>query len=318
MGPKAGGKKESEKGNGGKTKGGSSKAEPPSTKGQKGNVKSEKEDASGGRAAAAAASKEKDSKASRKQREAEIERRRRQDVDDMMEMVGCGDDDEDEEEDEDEGYDFGGDLMAASASAAAHSERRLAGEQAGMTTDRFGNTISKAKKAEDERLEAMRREARERREAKARAAEAGGAGGDIAEGVAEVTQSLQKSQVGGKDKLTRKEKRRLQQGLDGAGEGAAGSGDAAAGAAHRSLLDAELDAFSLSVQAGAGGDGDEETLSATDVVVPCFSIGAPSRPLLVDAALKLVSGRRYGLLGPNGMNWCGAPVRVVRAMWLAH
>jgi ATPase subunit of ABC transporter with duplicated ATPase domains len=36
------------------------------------------------------------------------------------------------------------------------------------------------------------------------------------------------------------------------------------------------------------------------VIVPCFSISAPHRLLFHDATLRLVSGRRYGLLGPNG------------------
>lgn len=51
-------------------------------------------------------------------------------------------------------------------------------------------------------------------------------------------------------------------------------------------------------------DEDEEkdmkTLSAVDVIVPCFSITAPHRVLFKDAKLKLVKGRRYGLIGPNG------------------
>lgn len=45
---------------------------------------------------------------------------------------------------------------------------------------------------------------------------------------------------------------------------------------------------------------EEGTVSATDVIANNISISAPSRQLLIDASLKLVSGRRYGLLGPNG------------------
>ena len=45
---------------------------------------------------------------------------------------------------------------------------------------------------------------------------------------------------------------------------------------------------------------EESTVSATDVIANNISISAPSRQLLIDASLKLVSGRRYGLLGPNG------------------
>ena len=41
-------------------------------------------------------------------------------------------------------------------------------------------------------------------------------------------------------------------------------------------------------------------MSATDVVVQGFSIAAPAKALLTNASLRLASGRRYGLLGPNG------------------
>ena len=43
-----------------------------------------------------------------------------------------------------------------------------------------------------------------------------------------------------------------------------------------------------------------KTLSARDVIVPNFSISAPHRVLFSDATLRLVAGRRYGLLAPNG------------------
>lgn len=45
---------------------------------------------------------------------------------------------------------------------------------------------------------------------------------------------------------------------------------------------------------------DAEVLSATDIVIPNFSIAAPSRALFSNSSLRLASGRRYGLLGPNG------------------
>jgi len=270
MGPKSGSKgKDSDKSAAGsKSKGGSGKADAV------GSTKGQKPDASGGKT-------EKDSKASRKQREAEIERQRRQEVDNMMQMVG-GDCDEEEEEE----------LISCIDERA---ERRRDAEAARMTTDKFGNSISRAAKAEQEKLEVARKEARERREAKAAAAASASAGGDIEdeeEGVEDMTSCLKKTKVTG-GKLTRKEKRRLQQGLD---SGESGEGTPAP---QRSQLDVELDAFSLSVQAGAH-NGEGTTLSATDVVVPCFSISAPGRPLLIDASLKLVAGRRYGLLGPNG------------------
>ena len=43
-----------------------------------------------------------------------------------------------------------------------------------------------------------------------------------------------------------------------------------------------------------------KTLSARDIIVPNFSISAPHRVLFNDATLRLVAGRRYGLLAPNG------------------
>lgn len=43
-----------------------------------------------------------------------------------------------------------------------------------------------------------------------------------------------------------------------------------------------------------------KTVSARDIIVPNFSISAPHRILFRDACLRLVCGRRYGLLAPNG------------------
>lgn len=43
-----------------------------------------------------------------------------------------------------------------------------------------------------------------------------------------------------------------------------------------------------------------KTASSLDVLAASVSISAPSRPLLIDAKVRLVYGRRYGLLGPNG------------------
>ncbi|CAM9460102.1 unnamed protein product, partial [Discosporangium mesarthrocarpum] len=39
---------------------------------------------------------------------------------------------------------------------------------------------------------------------------------------------------------------------------------------------------------------------STDILVEGFSISAPKRELFRDATIRLASGRRYGLLGPNG------------------
>ena len=202
-----------------------------------------------------------------------------------------------------------------------------------FTTDRFGNTISKAKLAEDERVEALRAAARARRAEKEAAAAASASDstpalsvptltdkntkrigrskveddGDISveksDGVVTMEELQHKLDSG--MKLSHKEKKAMKTFQRHQQEDEERAREQADG----------LSSFSLSIQhqrvagggsGGMGGGGvdedDEEqrTLSALDVIVPCFTITAPSRPLLVDASLKLVSGRRYGMLGANG------------------
>ena len=43
-------------------------------------------------------------------------------------------------------------------------------------------------------------------------------------------------------------------------------------------------------------EGEEEKLSAVDIIVPSFTITAPNRVLFQDAQLKLSNGKRYGCL----------------------
>ena len=62
-------------------------------------------------------------------------------------------------------------------------------------------------------------------------------------------------------------------------------------------VDARLEGFSLSVPGGATRAADD---ASKDVVVKGLSISAPEKPLLVNADLALVAGRRYGLVGANG------------------
>lgn len=81
--------------------------------------------------------------------------------------------------------------------------------------------------------------------------------------------------------------------------------------------DPHLASFSLSLQPQRGVERMEsqpdtdpasssyaewQTSSATDIIVPCFTMSAPGKHLLLDASLRLVTGRRYGVLGSNG---CG-------------
>ena len=69
-------------------------------------------------------------------------------------------------------------------------------------------------------------------------------------------------------------------------------------------LDKRLEGFSLSLPRGGqtcntDDDSNNEDRSR-DVVIKGFSISAPEKPLLVNADLTLVQGRRYGLIGANG------------------
>ena len=59
-------------------------------------------------------------------------------------------------------------------------------------------------------------------------------------------------------------------------------------------VDARLEGFALSVPGGATRAADD---ASKDVVVKGLSISAPEKPLLVNADLALVAGRRYGLVG---------------------
>ena len=49
------------------------------------------------------------------------------------------------------------------------------------------------------------------------------------------------------------------------------------------------------------GQGSESTLSATDVVVHKLTVRVKGKVLLEDTSLTISAGRRYGLVGPNGM-----------------
>lgn len=276
-----------------------------------------------------------ENKVARKKQEAEIERQRRNEVDVMVRGNMCASSEGEYSDDEagetdpchQQPYDITAQLMAGVDNASQERlQRRQQREEARMTTDRFGNTVLRADKEEGEKMAILRREARERREAKAKAVttavdgDGDGDGTDVS--VADLSNSLKEggkisnsnSNSKGKiksDKLTRKEKRRLEQGLGlGAGDINGGGEDQRVGDSAMLLsvrqreLELELDSFNLSVQAGGNHSADEEgeegSAAARDIIVPCFSISAPNRPLFVDASLKLSAGRRYGLLGPNG------------------
>jgi len=87
--------------------------------------------------------------------------------------------------------------------------------------------------------------------------------------------------------LTRKEKKSLEQHRR------------ATEAAEAEALAAQdpLRYFSLSDLESSSGDGHA---NLKDVVIECFTIHAGKKCLFHNSTLKLVSGRRYGLVGPNG------------------
>lgn len=169
-----------------------------------------------------------------------------------------------------------------------------------FTVDRFGNKISKVKLAEEKRVQAMREEARLRREQRGIGVSTSfsndnGAGGvELPQGPNDVNIDLgsihQKMSEG--PKLTHKEKRILllteREDMEN----------------KKQVEETELGlvSFSLSVR-GESTSAEEENLkcgSGTDIIVSSFTIAAPERPLLVDTSLRIVTGRKYGLLGPNG------------------
>ena len=62
-------------------------------------------------------------------------------------------------------------------------------------------------------------------------------------------------------------------------------------------VEAELANFSL---VHASGSGSVQTNNSQDVIAEGFSISAHNKALFVNADLRIVHGRKYGLVGPNG------------------
>ncbi|KAL6884515.1 hypothetical protein ACP4OV_010451 [Aristida adscensionis] len=82
---------------------------------------------------------------------------------------------------------------------------------------------------------------------------------------------------------------------------------AAAEAARREALRDDRDAFSVVIGArvpgsagGADGEGAVDD-NVKDIVLENFSVSARGKELLKGASLRISHGRRYGLVGPNGM-----------------
>lgn len=65
------------------------------------------------------------------------------------------------------------------------------------------------------------------------------------------------------------------------------------------LEESSLDSFAIVLPAGACEAA--AVSRARDIVVPEFGVSAPGKELFANAQLKLAAGKRYGLVGPNGM-----------------
>ena len=201
------------------------------------------------------------SKSSKKASRAAAEAERARAVEDMLD---CGGDD---------------------ASTASESE---------LTTDAFGNTITKTEAKQKNEEAALRAAAKARREAKAArsAPEPAAAPAGRPQWLIDYDKVKAKAAAGGK--LSGKEKKLLKRGeAREAEEAELGLTGEEADAAP---LDARLAGFSLTLPGGGAAADDR----GVDVVVKGFSISAPEKPLLVNADLTLSRGRRYGLIGANG------------------
>ena len=91
-----------------------------------------------------------------------------------------------------------------------------------------------------------------------------------------------------KDKLSNKEKRKLKAEMDAAEREKA----------LKAMSHKETD---FAVSATANTMTQEAWENATDIDIPQFTVSAYGKTLFQDAALKISAGRRYGLVGPNGM-----------------
>lgn len=241
------------------------------------------------------------SKANRRTINKEMEALRIQDRDAMMSGMPQYDDDDD-----DTGNgNFGGDGDVEDEYRPAKSK---------MVMDSHGNTVSRAKLEKDAEIEAMRAAARARRAAKEAAATlngevtdaganagaadasefapAGRGGASKKEHLTSIPDIKEKQAAGGK--LTHKEKKTLKAHED----------SEQLEAEHAKANASGLSSFSLSVQNHHGGHTEEgaeaSSISAIDIMASGVTITAPSRQLLMNAEVRLVGGRRYGLLGPNG------------------
>ena len=245
----------------------------------------------------------KQSKAARKAEKAVLEADRLEARERMEKMMLDSDDEETN-------------VFTIATNAAKALEKEL-GSNGGFR-DAFGNTTTSDPSVSKEAarlLAKQRMEAKARREAKFKAEEEA-----AAEALATTTSAGSKkkpvlsrqeeiavilAKVSANESLSNKEKKLLKKHEEEQAEEVAMHQEFESGLANYSLSISGRGAMVASDDEDdedeGGGDGvKRKTLSATDVIVPCFTITAPHRVLFFDATLKLVSGRRYGLIGPNG------------------
>jgi len=180
-----------------------------------------------------------------------------------------------------------------------------------FTTDKMGNTISKKALKQKNAEEEKRASAKARRVAQAKKVTAESIDKENTDDNSSKNMRPQwlqdydrvKAKVASGKKPSGKEKKLLKRGQAREAE------DVELGVTYGDVeetpLDKRLEGFSLSLS-GSGSsqtktdDNSENNDRSRDVVIKGFSISAPEKPLLVNADLTLVQGRRYGLIGANG------------------
>jgi len=187
-------------------------------------------------------------------------------------------------------------------------------DESAFIMDKFGNTISKIEAKQREAEEKIRGAAKARRLAKADASGKATSHSSTIEPSNRPKWILEYEKVKAKlaqgKKLSGKEKKLLKRGEAREAEDkelgiTCGDIDAT-----EAPLDKRLEGFSLSFspnrlinddfESSISNDQDSRGVRDRDVVIKGISISAPEKPLLVNANLTLVHGRRYGLIGANG------------------
>lgn len=169
-----------------------------------------------------------------------------------------------------------------------------------FTQDKFGNTITVEEAARQKAEQAEREAAARRRAAKAAAAAAASEDTQCTrndESSVQAQLATARAKLAANEKLNMREKRLVKK---------YGKDPSAMAPEPEHQESDELESFSFTLGAGSSrfvdqsDDMEYDGKGTRDIVVPDFSIAAPSMPLFVGANLHLVAGRKYGLLGPNG------------------